>query len=174
VDTLLECRFLERVRTAVERAGMWESLGTDRVCLDCELMPWSAKAQELLRQQYAPTGAAARAASPVIVAALGQAPQIPEIAALLESYRQRGEAANHLRTRIHASAELEQAEEQRLGREAVASSSRIRAGDRRFGTFRSQGAPAPCSRVCVWSPRPGKRTRRSKTLVSPSPQGDLA
>src|SRR5437867_1993472 len=35
---------------------------TDWVCLDCELMPWSAKAQELLRQQYAPVGSAARAA----------------------------------------------------------------------------------------------------------------
>ena len=34
----------------------------DWVCLDCELMPWSAKAQELLRQQYAAVGAAARAA----------------------------------------------------------------------------------------------------------------
>ena len=28
-------------------------LDTDWVCLDCELMPWSAKAQELLREQYA-------------------------------------------------------------------------------------------------------------------------
>lgn len=26
------------------------------MCLDCELMPWSAKAQELLRDQYAPVG----------------------------------------------------------------------------------------------------------------------
>ena len=48
------------VRGAVERAGLWEALKTDWVCLDCELMPWSAKAQELLRLQYASTGAAAR------------------------------------------------------------------------------------------------------------------
>ena len=34
---------------------------TDWVVLDCELMPWSAKAQELLRNQYAPVGAAAMA-----------------------------------------------------------------------------------------------------------------
>ena len=34
-------------------AGFWDELETDWVCLDCELMPWSAKAQELLRQQYA-------------------------------------------------------------------------------------------------------------------------
>ena len=33
-------------------------------CLDCELMPWSAKAQELLRTQYAAVGAAATATLP--------------------------------------------------------------------------------------------------------------
>jgi protein phosphatase len=92
-DASLECQFLERVRSAVERAGIWESLKTDWVCLDCELMPWSAKAQELLRQQYATTGAAARAALPAAIAALSQTQQIPEAAALLESYKQRGEAA---------------------------------------------------------------------------------
>jgi protein phosphatase len=27
------------------------------MCLDCELMPWSVKAQELLMSQYAPLGA---------------------------------------------------------------------------------------------------------------------
>jgi len=92
-DSLLECQVLERVRNAVERAGIWESLKTDWACLDCELMPWSAKAQELLRQQYAPTGAAARAALPAAIGALSNAHQIPEAASLLESYKQRGEAA---------------------------------------------------------------------------------
>lgn len=92
-DSSLECQFLERVRSAVERAGIWESLKTDWVCLDCELMPWSAKAQELLRQQYAPTGAAARAALPAAIGALSQAQQIPEAASLLESYKQRAEAS---------------------------------------------------------------------------------
>lgn len=33
-------------------------LKTDWLCLDCELMPWSVKAQELLRLQYAPVGTA--------------------------------------------------------------------------------------------------------------------
>lgn len=93
-DSSLECQFLERVRSAVERAGIWESLNTDWVCLDCELMPWSAKAQELLRQQYAPTGAAARAALPAAIGALSHAQQISEAAALLENYKQRREAAD--------------------------------------------------------------------------------
>ena len=35
-------------------------MGTGWVVLDCELMPWSVKAQELVREQYAAVGAAAR------------------------------------------------------------------------------------------------------------------
>jgi protein phosphatase len=56
-----EAEVLDRLRAAMERSGLWRSLETDWVCLDTEIMPWSAKAQELLRRQYAPTGAAARA-----------------------------------------------------------------------------------------------------------------
>jgi protein phosphatase len=93
-DATLESQFLERVRHAVETADIWESLKTDWVCLDCELMPWSAKAQELLRQQYAPTGAAARAALPAAITALRAAAGNPEIAALAERFQQREEAAH--------------------------------------------------------------------------------
>lgn len=93
-DSQMELQFLEHVRHAVEAAGIWESLKTDWVCLDCELMPWSAKAQELLRQQYAPTGAAARAALPAAIAALRAAAGNPEIAALAERFQQREEAAH--------------------------------------------------------------------------------
>lgn len=92
-DATLESQLLERVRAAVEKAGIWEKLRTDWICLDCELMPWSAKAQELLRQQYAPTGAAAVAALPAAIAALTAAKQTPEIAVLVEQHRQRKDAA---------------------------------------------------------------------------------
>jgi protein phosphatase len=54
----LERQFLERIRNAADRSGLWNELGTDWMCLDCELMPWSVKAQELLTSQYAPVGAA--------------------------------------------------------------------------------------------------------------------
>jgi protein phosphatase len=57
-DASLEREFLERVQKAVTMSGLWEELKTDWLCLDCELMPWSVKAQELLRVQYAPTGTA--------------------------------------------------------------------------------------------------------------------
>lgn len=48
-DPLLEGQFLDRVRSALTEADVWTSLATAWVCLDCELMPWSAKAQELLK-----------------------------------------------------------------------------------------------------------------------------
>ncbi|MFL6306021.1 MAG: polynucleotide kinase-phosphatase [Candidatus Sulfotelmatobacter sp.] len=55
-EDAIETAFLTRLRDATEKAGLWTELGTEWLCLDCELMPWSAKAQELLRQQYAPVG----------------------------------------------------------------------------------------------------------------------
>ena len=51
-----ESEFLVRIRDAAESSGLWTEMATDWMCLDCELMPWSSKAQELLRQQYAPVG----------------------------------------------------------------------------------------------------------------------
>jgi len=88
-NAALETPFLAIVRRAVERAGLWESLGTDWVCLDAELMPWSVKAHELVRQQYAAVGAAARSALEPAIAALEQTvTRGVDVAALLE--RQRG------------------------------------------------------------------------------------
>jgi protein phosphatase len=57
-DAAMERQFLERVQQAVTGSGLWEELATDWLCLDCELMPWSQKAQELLRLQYAPAATA--------------------------------------------------------------------------------------------------------------------
>lgn len=61
-DLSLERELLERVRAAIDGSGLWEELRTNWMVLDCELMPWSAKAQKLVRQQYAAVGAAACAA----------------------------------------------------------------------------------------------------------------
>ena len=60
-DLALEAEFLERVRAACGESGLWEDLETNWVLLDCELLPWSMKAQELVLEQYAPVGASARA-----------------------------------------------------------------------------------------------------------------
>ena len=60
-DHRLESDFLERVSQAIGKAGLWNSLETGWVLLDCELMPWTLKATELVKEQYAPVAAAAKA-----------------------------------------------------------------------------------------------------------------
>ena len=72
-DENLEVAVLDRVRAAMDAAGTWDELATDWVLIDAELMPWSAKAQELIRQQYAPTGVAARTALAAVIPALDAA-----------------------------------------------------------------------------------------------------
>jgi protein phosphatase len=72
-DPTLEVNFLDRVRSALTAANLWTELDTKWVCLDCELMPWSAKAQELLKTQYAAVGAAGQASLPRAGATLAQA-----------------------------------------------------------------------------------------------------
>jgi protein phosphatase len=61
---------LARVREAIGAAGLWEELETDWLVLDCELLPWSAKAIGLIREQYASVGAAARAGLSASIATL--------------------------------------------------------------------------------------------------------
>lgn len=58
-DAALEVALLDRVRAAANEAALWDELATDWLCLDAELLPWSVKAQALLRSQYAAVGAAA-------------------------------------------------------------------------------------------------------------------
>ncbi len=69
-DLKLEQEFLNLIRTGISNAGFWDEFNTDWVCLDSELMPWSAKAQELLKQQYAAVGASAHASLAAEVATL--------------------------------------------------------------------------------------------------------
>ncbi|MGR6316545.1 polynucleotide kinase-phosphatase [Micromonospora soli] len=69
----LDDELLARVRTAVTAAGLWAELDTDWLLLDCELLPWSAKAGGLIREQYAGVGAAGRAALPAVLGALDAA-----------------------------------------------------------------------------------------------------
>ncbi|MEA2641851.1 MAG: hypothetical protein QOF51_3245 [Chloroflexota bacterium] len=92
VDRALEAAFLERIRTAMEASGLWTQLGTDWICLDCELMPWSVKAQALLREQYAAVGAAGLAAYTAATASLAQAvAREMEVHQLAERYGRRAQ-----------------------------------------------------------------------------------
>jgi len=60
-----------RLRVAV--GPLFASLDTDWLALDCELLPWSAKALGLIRDQYASVGAAARTALPAVGSVLAAA-----------------------------------------------------------------------------------------------------
>lgn len=60
-DQAREIALLDKVRAAITRLDLWEELASDWLVLDAELLPWSAKAEELLRRQYASVGAAAAA-----------------------------------------------------------------------------------------------------------------
>ncbi|MFE5709479.1 polynucleotide kinase-phosphatase [Streptomyces sp. NPDC056501] len=64
---------LDRLRTAIGAAGLWDELDTDWLLLDGELMPWSLKSAGLLRSQYAAVGAASGAVLPGAVDALERA-----------------------------------------------------------------------------------------------------
>ncbi|MEO1763895.1 MAG: polynucleotide kinase-phosphatase, partial [Cyanobacteria bacterium J06629_18] len=91
----LETEFLQRVNNALCESDFWSRLNTDWVCLDCELMPWSAKAQGLIRSQYAAVGAASRPALNNAINVLTQASQNSvEVDSLLSKFQERQQMAN--------------------------------------------------------------------------------
>jgi protein phosphatase len=86
-------QLLARLRAAACTAGLFDELRADWLLFDAELLPWSAKAAELLRSQYAAVGAAAGHALPAAVRSLEAAERAGlEVADLLE--RTRSRAAN--------------------------------------------------------------------------------
>ncbi|HEY0779748.1 MAG TPA: polynucleotide kinase-phosphatase [Gemmatirosa sp.] len=90
-DAAVEGALLGIVRGAMDRAGCWDAYASDWAILDCELMPWSAKAQVLIREQYAAVGAAAGAALPEAVGALRTAAARGlDVGALGERFAERG------------------------------------------------------------------------------------
>jgi protein phosphatase len=58
-DVGMQAEVLGLLREALDAAGLWDELATDWVVLDCEVLPWSLKAEDLLRNQHAAVGAAA-------------------------------------------------------------------------------------------------------------------
>lgn len=99
-DSNLEQTFLERLQTALTKDKFWEKNNTDWVCLDAELMPWSAKAQSLLKDQYASVGAAASNALANVNAIIEKAAtrNIEGIAELGEKYKAKSEQIEKYQT----------------------------------------------------------------------------
>jgi protein phosphatase len=98
-DEKVEAEVLDRLRTALDKSGFWTEHNTDWTLLDCELMPWSVKAQDLIRDQYAAVGAASRSALAEVLPALDATagrgvdlgdllPHARERASLVQRYRE--------------------------------------------------------------------------------------
>ncbi|TMU90578.1 polynucleotide kinase-phosphatase [Streptomyces sp. DASNCL29] len=93
-DARLTETVLRGLGNCLDRAGLWQELDTDWLLLDAELMPWSLKAEGLLRHQYAAVGAASRAVLPGVLAALeGAEARGVEVSALLDKQRERASDA---------------------------------------------------------------------------------
>lgn len=102
-NRVMEEELIAFMRDALDSAGFWDEFSTEWVCLDCELMPWSAKALELLKTQYAAVGVSAGVTIEEIVKALEQcasrsdlpeslpdsAPQAGSAEEMLSIYRER-------------------------------------------------------------------------------------
>ncbi len=94
-DETLETELLTRLNTTLTDSNFWETFNTDWVCLDCELLPWTAKAQGLLTKQYAPVGISSRLSLGSAIALLEKAQNRGvDISSQLDSYKQRAEMAN--------------------------------------------------------------------------------
>lgn len=94
-----EQQFISRVSQALTATNFWDRFDTEWVCLDTELMPWSAKAQALLQEQYASVGAAAEASLKEVTDLLQVASRrkLEGINALLANYTQRSEQISQYR-----------------------------------------------------------------------------
>jgi protein phosphatase len=89
-DERLEGQLLDRINRAMDKSGLWRALETDWVVLDCELMPWSVKAQELLREQYAAVGkAGSTGVASALKALQAGAIRLPELSSLAETFESR-------------------------------------------------------------------------------------
>ncbi|WP_335990662.1 polynucleotide kinase-phosphatase [Glycomyces sp. MUSA5-2] len=95
-DEALTTGVLDRVAAAAAAAGLWERLDTDWMLLDCELLPWSAKARDLIEDQFAGVAAAGLAALPaaaaVLEAAAARGLDVADLAARTDSRRSNMEA----------------------------------------------------------------------------------
>lgn len=81
-----EREFIARVQSALSKAAFWDEFQSDWFCIDCELMPWSAKARELIERQYASVGAAGVASLEAMVKVIEKS---PAAAAFAPIYSQR-------------------------------------------------------------------------------------
>ena len=82
---------LSRIADAVTEAGLWTELDTTRLLVDAEVLPWTAKAEPMIRSRYARVGAAATTAIPATIDVLtAAAARGADVGDLLDRTRTRG------------------------------------------------------------------------------------
>jgi len=95
-DPTTESGFIQRIQNAISKSNLWHDLNTNWMALDCELMPWSARAQQLLQNQYAAVGVSARASLDATLNALEAASANNiDVTEWLTTYRERSERIDH-------------------------------------------------------------------------------
>lgn len=99
-DDEREKALVDQLIGTLDGQGFWSAMDTSWVVIDAELMPWSAKAQGLLRQQYGPVGAAAENALVSALAVLEQSGE--KVAPLLERQSRRLDNARAFRKAYRA------------------------------------------------------------------------
>src|SRR5262249_60652486 len=72
-DEALEAALFSRLLAALESSAFWSEHKADWAVIDAELMPWSLKAESLLKGQYAAVGSASGAAFATLPALLSHA-----------------------------------------------------------------------------------------------------
>jgi protein phosphatase len=91
-NAALEAGLLTHLCDALTAADLWSEFSTDWFVFDCELMPWSLKAEELVRDQYAAVGAVATSSLKDARAVLETAEKrLPELASLAKDFAERAE-----------------------------------------------------------------------------------
>ena len=92
-DADVERALLDRVRAAVDRAGLWRELATSWLCLDAELMSGSLRRDELIVTRHIPAGEVARVALDEVLGWIERAEHrgvdADDIAALRSRFNQR-------------------------------------------------------------------------------------
>ena len=92
-DSQTETQFLQRIQTALTKSNLWNDLNTDWIALDCELMPWSARAQQLLQDQYAAVGTSANVSLDATIQALETTSA--DVTDWLTDYKERSKRIEH-------------------------------------------------------------------------------
>jgi len=86
---------LSRIASAITASGLWTDLGATWLLLDAEILPWTAKAEVMIREQYARVGAAATTALPAAIRELeAAAARGADVGKLLDRTRSRAENAD--------------------------------------------------------------------------------